>query len=113
RQRILDRLLNDALHRPGAEHGIVTLRSDMISGRLSDLQVQIPLRKNLRQPVELQIDDLRYLRTVERMEDDSLVDAVQELRQKPSPQRFIKRFAHVFLAATLVGDLLNQLATDI
>ena len=49
-------------------------------GRVGQLQRDVPLRQPLAQPAELDLDDLLQMLLGQRVEDDDLVDAVEELR---------------------------------
>ena len=56
---------------------------------------------------------MRICVAVERVEDDDLVDAVEELRQEAGLERLHHGLAHFFFAAPSFGDLLDHLAADV
>ena len=64
---------------------------------------------------ELDIDDLHELLLGERMEDDDLVDAVEELRAEVRPQLLEHRRAHdrLFGAADLPLVIEDAMAADV
>ena len=78
-QRVFDPLLDHALQRPCAERRIVTFLGQQLLGLVGDDELEIPRRQSLAQVFKLHVDDLRELLLAQRVEDDRLVDAVEEL----------------------------------
>ena len=81
-QRVLDALLDHAFERPGAVHGIIAFVGDRVASRLGDMQRQALLVDLSFQPHDLQVDDLADLVALQRMKDDDLVNAIEELGQQ-------------------------------
>ena len=79
RERVLDEPLDRALERPRAVRRIPALLGEQLLRLVRDLELDPPLREPLAQPRELQLDDVGELLARQRLEDDDLVDAVQEL----------------------------------
>ena len=73
--------------RPRAVHRVVAFGDDEPLGGLGELDVDLALLQTLEQPADLDVDDLRHVLDAERVEEDDLVDAVEELRPEVLPQR--------------------------
>src|SRR4029077_16372639 len=78
-QRIEDAALNGPLERPRAIRWIVTLAEQGLLGGVGELNKNLALLQAAHQPTELDVDDLLHEIAPQRMEEDDLVDAVQEL----------------------------------
>src|SRR5690606_23752413 len=79
RQRRLDALADHALQRPRAEHGVVADQRELLHRLRRHVERDAAVVEAALQEAELDASDLRYLLPVERVEDDDVVDAVEEL----------------------------------
>src|SRR6202022_2752544 len=78
RQRIDDLLLQGALERPGAVHGIVAEMRQQRLRAIGELEGDPALGKAARQPAQLNLNDSLDVLERKVLEDDDFVDAVQE-----------------------------------
>jgi len=92
-ERVLEVVLHCALERPCAVLRVPTHLREVVLRRSGQLDGDFALRKALREPPELDVDDLVHLLTLESMEDHHLVEAIDELRTH--------RLAHVLEHGTL------------
>ncbi len=79
RQRILNQPLDRPLERPRAERRIVAFLGEHALRLGRHLERDLALGEQLLEPRELEVDDLLDLLGAERVEDDDVVDAVEEL----------------------------------
>src|SRR5213078_1839760 len=82
RERILELLLDRALERPRAVHGVEAGLREPIARFRREHELDVALREPLVQILELDVDDLADVLRLERMEHDDVVDSVDELRPK-------------------------------
>ena len=82
RQRVLQLLLDDPLQGPGAEDRVVAQPGDLVQARLAVLEPDARLLGLPDEPLHLDLDDPADVLLVERVEDDRLVDAVEELGEE-------------------------------
>src|ERR1044071_8949984 len=83
RERVDDLALQRALQRTRAERGIESFVREHFFRVIADVDDQSTLLDPLRQPLELDADDLLDLIQIERVEHDHVVDAVEELETEP------------------------------
>src|SRR3954463_8686714 len=111
RQRIEHPALDGPLQRPGSVHRIVALRHDESSGPLAQLDVNLPVLEPFQQAVNLNVHDQLHVLQAQRVEEDDLVDAVEELRPEMPPEGFRHLPPDAFGKITaLLG---NELAADV
>src|SRR5437763_3892451 len=104
RQRLDQVLLDGPLERPRAVDGVEALASHQLLGRLSELQRDLALGESRPQRPQLDLDDALDLLQAERVEDDDLVDAVQELGSEMRPHRVHNPLANLVFAEPALGD---------
>src|SRR5579885_650743 len=112
RQRILDLLLDGALQRPGSIDRVEARLAEQIPRRIIEHQIHVPLLQALPQIHELDVHDRADLLRAERMEDDDVVDAVDELR----PEALLHDLHHGALHARVIllaGVLLDHLRAEV
>src|SRR6187551_1256506 len=80
RQWVLEMALDRAAERPRAVQRVVALPREQRERGIGHLEGEARLRHPSLDVRHEQPDDLAQLRLVERLEDDDLVDAVEELR---------------------------------
>ena len=97
-QRVLHLALDNALQGPGAERRIVPLFGQQLLRRAGQLDLHVPFRQQTLQIPYLDLDNLLQMFLRQRVKDDDLVDAVQELGPELLPQG-----GHHQLPALLVG----------
>ena len=88
RQRIEHAPLDRPLERPRAVGRVVAFLDEQVFAAASVSSTRI-FRSSSRfsKPAQLDVDDLLHVLAAERVEDDDLVDAVEELRPEVRPQR--------------------------
>ncbi len=79
-QRVLDHALDRPLQRTSAIRRIVAFSKDQLLRFVRQLNADFPISQQTPQVFEPQVDDLRQLLSAERIKDDDVVHAVQELR---------------------------------
>ena len=77
--RVLEPLLDHALQRPRAERRVVPLVGQLLQRGRADVEREVSLGEALAEPAHLHVDDPLDLPLAQRVEDDRLVDAVEEL----------------------------------
>src|SRR5215216_627984 len=82
RQRVQHAALDRALERAGAVDRVVALLDEQVLGGVGELERDLALAQAAHEAGELDLDDLAQLLLRERVEDDDLVDAVDELRRE-------------------------------
>src|SRR6476659_7771546 len=95
RQWVQDKPLDRALERPRAVCGIVPFSNQPLFGGVGHRYVNLPILEPAQQPFDLNVDNRLQLLAIERMEDDDLVAAVDEL----GPEVRAKRVEHLTLDA--------------
>src|SRR2546425_11984240 len=109
RQRVEDAPLDGPFQGPRAVHRIVTLGDQKILRVVRELDHNLPLLEPLQQVVRLDVDDLLHVVDAERVEEDDLVDAVQELRSEVLPERLGDLPPDTFgQIAGVLGDVLTS-----
>ncbi len=93
RQRVLQFALDGPFEGPGAVIGIVANLGQVGARFRADDQPVAALRQQCRNMPQLDFHDLHQVFAAERMEDDDLVDAVQELRSEMRLQDLRDRVA--------------------
>src|SRR5712691_3163492 len=76
---VLNFALDDTLERASTKLRIVAFGGEQIFGSLGKLERDMAIYKTPAQTIDLDLDDLSDLAALERMEDNHLVDAVDEL----------------------------------
>src|SRR5690606_15625563 len=104
RQGILNLLLNDALQWPSAVDGIIPLCGNRIACLERDFQANIIRGQLSFQPTQLQIHNPPYLFSLERMEENYLVDPVNEFGQENRFHALLHRQFDFLLASPLLRD---------
>src|SRR4029079_6930916 len=79
--------LKRAFERPRTVAQVVSLGDEAALRGLCELHVTLSILEPLEQRSNLNVDDLRHVRDVQRVEEDHLVDAVEELRPEVLLQR--------------------------
>src|ERR1700694_2877099 len=79
-ERVLQQSLDCPLERARAEGWVVTFRGQDLPRFRRQLEREFPVAEQPLQLLELQIDDVLYLRFSKWAEDDDVVDAIEELR---------------------------------
>src|SRR5262249_3382385 len=79
------------------------------------VELEVPIGEPRAQTLELDVDDRAQMRPRERMEDDDVVDAVQELGAEVLPERLEHLLLHALegtlvVAAAVAGE---ELAADV
>src|SRR3954469_16311715 len=97
RERIEHQPLNRALERPRAVDRIVSFTRELFLGRFGELDVNFPLLEAPDQTRNLNVDDPLQVLAIERMEEDDLVDAVEELGPEVVAQRLGDLAPHPFV----------------
>src|SRR5919202_7085747 len=111
RQRLDQVLLDGPLERPRAVHRVEALASHQLFGRVGELEPHLALGQPLAQPAQLDLDDALDLLQAQRVEDDDLVDAVDQLGPEVRPHGVHDPLADlVFAHAALVDPLRAQVA---
>src|SRR6266404_4338991 len=87
RQRILHQLLNRPFQRTRSEVWIVAFGEEQLFRRVGELQRNFAIGQQAAQVFQPQVDDLHQLFLAQRMEDDDVVHAIQELRLEMPMQR--------------------------
>src|SRR6185369_2867444 len=114
RKRCLDVPLNKTLERPGAIDRVVALAGDVFLGRVAQLQLDAPVRQPGAQQLELEFDDALYLRERQRLEENDVIYAIEELGPKMSAHLGHDLFANVLGDLARVARILDeQRAADI
>src|SRR6516162_6373812 len=85
-QRIQDPALDRALQRPRPVRRVIALLDDQILRAIGQLHSDLPILQPLDQPAQLDVDDVPHLVASQRMEDDDLVHAVDELGPEMPPE---------------------------
>src|SRR4051794_808676 len=104
----LDLALDEAPQRARAVHRVVALARDERARRLGDLEREPPVAKAGADAGELQVDDLLDLLQGERLEEDDLVDAVEELGPEAGAQLAHDAVAGVLADLAVVVDPVEQ-----
>src|ERR1035438_1172853 len=86
-QRILHQLLNGALQRTRSKVWIVAFGEEQFFRGVGKFERNFAVRKQTPQIFEPQVDDLNQLLFAERMEDDDVVHAIEELGFEMAVQR--------------------------
>ena len=79
-ERVLHRLLDHALQRARAVGRILALLGEPVARLGVELERDLAILEQLREPPHLDVDDAAHLLRLQPMEQDDLVDAVEELR---------------------------------
>src|SRR5262249_1619520 len=93
-ERILHRFLDHPLERPGAVGRIPALLGEPFACGGLEHDRDLAILEQLYEPPHLDVDDAAHLRTLEAMEQDDLVDAVEELRPQTRAHRRHDLIAH-------------------
>ena len=102
RQRILHQLLDRALQRTRAEVRVVAFGEEQFLGGVGELERNFALSQQAAYVFEAQFDDLDQLFFAQRVEDDDVVDAVEELGFEVAVQRvhhLLRGFVEILLGA--------------
>src|SRR5262249_28086020 len=83
---------------------VVAAVGEIVTRRFAELEREVAIRQTEGQPAELDVDDLPYVLAVERVKDDDVVDAVQELRTEVLPERRQHLVADGLVRAACRGD---------
>src|SRR5699024_1640117 len=78
-QRRLDLLADEALERTSAEHRVVALRGELLEGAGGEVEDDASLVEPVLKLPQLDARDVAHLLPGQRLEDDDVVDAVEEL----------------------------------
>ena len=106
RQRRFDLLLDGALERPRAVHRVVAAVRQIVARGVGEVEGEVAVGQPLLEPAELDVDDLPDVVALERVEDDDVVDAVQELGAEVLAQRLHHLVANRVVRAARGGDRL-------
>src|SRR3982751_4960802 len=85
RKRVLQQPLDCALEGTSTKRGIVSLGGENFPRLGRELKGQLAISKELLQTLQLQIDDVLNVLLTQRMEDDDVVDAIEELGTEMLP----------------------------
>src|SRR5690606_28694519 len=101
-ERVLDPALNGTLEWPGSERLVIALVNEEIDGALRERD---PIADTARRLTQQDLDDLRDVLLVERMEDDHIVETVEEFGIEDLGHLFLDRVAHPLEGAFAVGGV--------
>ena len=87
RQRVEHPALDGPLQRPRAIRRVVALCDQHVLRPVGQLDVDLAILEPLHEAAQLDVDDLPHLLARQRVEEDDLVDAVEELRPEVLAQR--------------------------
>src|SRR5436853_5511722 len=110
REARLHLLLDGAAKRTGPVDRVVAALGQMLLGAVGEVERQVPVGQASLEPRELEVDDLAHVGARQRVEDDDVVDAVQELGPEVLAERVQDALAHGLVSAGVAGD---HLAPDV
>src|SRR5258708_7407767 len=87
RERVLHQPLDGALQGSRPVHRVVSLGDEELFRGRGDLEPELALRHEAREPSDLEVHDLRDVLAREGAEDDDVVHPVQEFRPERLPQQ--------------------------
>ena len=103
-ERILDQLLDRALHGPSTELPVIAPRHDLLLRLAGDDQFDLLVGQQGFDTRQLQVDDALEVLPPEVVEDDDVVNAVEELGPESASELVEQIAAHAVVAAVAPAE---------